>query len=253
MKISTKAISLIIVSALGVSMAMAQGGGGRGQGRGGGFGQRGGFGQPYELTLLNRKDVQKDLGLSDDQVTKIDDYIEKNRPQRGGGAGAGGGQRGNGGGGQRGNGGGGAGGGQRGQTTDEQRAAMMKAAAERREKTRKDLMDIISEAQLKRVDEIHLQLQGNLAILEADVQKSLGLSSDQTEKIKDLQTKMSEANRGLNQKVRDQEITREDMLAKMKANNDTMKSELGKILTSDQAAKLKAMQGKAFTADEDGN
>lgn len=253
MKISTKAISLIIVSALGVSMAMAQGGGGRGQGRGGGFGQRGGFGQAYELTLLNRKDVQKDLGLSDDQVTKIDDYIEKNRPQRGGGAGAGGGQRGNGGGGQRGNGGGGAGGGQRGQMTDEQRAAMMKAAAERREKTRKDLMDIISEAQLKRVDEIHLQLQGNLAILEADVQKSLGLSSDQTEKIKDLQTKMNEANRGLFQKVRDQEITQEDMRAKMTANNDTMKSELGKILTSDQAAKLKAMQGKAFTADEDGN
>ncbi len=253
MKISSKLVSVIFVSALGISLAFAQGGGGRGQGRGGGFGGQRGGGQNYELTLLNRKDVQKDLGLTDDQVTKIDDYIEKNRPQRGGGAGgAGGGQRGNGGGGQRGN-GGGAGGGQRGQMTDEQRAAMMKAAAERREKTRKDLMEIVSEAQLKRVDEIHLQLQGNLAILEADVQKSLGLSSDQTEKIKDLQTKMNEANRGLFQKVRDQEITQEDMRAKMTANNDTMKSELGKILTSDQAAKLKAMQGKTFTADEDGN
>ncbi|MBS1701362.1 MAG: hypothetical protein JST12_06865 [Armatimonadetes bacterium] len=246
---------MIIVSAFGVSMALAQGGqggGGRGQ-RGGGFGQRGGGNFNYELNLLNRSDVQKDLGLTNDQKTKVEDYIEKNRPQRG--QGGGGGQRGagggNGGGGGQGGGQRGQGGGQRGQggqMTEE----MMKAMAERREKTRKDLLEIISDAQLKRVDEIHLQLQGNMAIMEPDVQKALGLSSDQTDKIKDLQTKQGEANRALFQKVRDQEISREDMQAAFQKNNDTMKSELGKILTSDQAAKLKAMQGKPFTADEDG-
>lgn len=254
MKISSKAISLIIVSALAVSVAFAQGGGGggRGQGRGGFGGQRGG-GANYELTLLNRKDVQKDLGLSDDVVTKVEDYITKSRPQRGGGAngggaGAGGGQRGNGGG--NGGGGGQRGGAGGGQLTDEQRAAMAKAAAERREKTRKELLEIITEAQLKRVDEIHLQLQGNLAIAEEAVQKALGLSSDQVDKIKDLQKKQGEANMGLFQKMRDQEITREDLQAAMTKNNDTMKSELGKILTSDQAAKLKAMQGKEFKAED---
>ena len=249
MKISSKAISLIIISALSVSIALAQGGGGggRGQGRGGFGGQRGG-GANYELNLLNRKDVQKDLGLTDDQVTKVEDYITKSRPQRGAGGGAGGG--GNGGGGNRGNGGGGAGGGQ---MTEEQRAAFAKAAAERKEKTRKELLDIISETQLKRVDEINLQIQGNLAVMSADVQKSLGLSTDQVDKIKDLQKKQGEATQALMQKMRDQELTREDFMAANTKNNDTMKVELGKILTSDQAAKLKAMQGKPFTADEAGN
>lgn len=252
MRISSKTISVMIVSALAVSMAFAQGGGGGGRGQGRGGFQRGGLNNFSETRLLSRKDVQKDLGLTDDQVTKLDDYIQKNTPGRGGAGAGGGGQRGNGGGGgggQRGN-GGGAGGAQ---LTDEQRAAMQKAAAERREKTRKELLEIISEAQLKRVDEIGIQLQGNSAILQADVQKALGLSTDQTDKIKDLQKKQQEATQALFQKVRDQELTREDFTAAMTKNNDTMKAELGKILTSDQAAKLKAMGGKPFTADEGGN
>jgi hypothetical protein len=245
MKISSKAISVIVISVLGISVALAQGGGGRGQGqgRGAGFGQRGN--QNSELSLLNRKDVQKDLGLTDDQVTKLDEYRTKNQPQRGGGAGGNGG-----GGGNRGNGGGGGGNRGGGQMTEEQRAAMMKAAAERREKTRKDLLEIISEAQLKRVDEISLQLQGNLAIQSPETQKALGLSTDQVAKVQDLQKKQQEANMALFQKLRDQEISQEDMRSSMTKNNDVMKTELGKILTADQAAKLKAMQGKPFTADE---
>jgi hypothetical protein len=57
----------------------------------------------------------------------------------------------------------------------------------------------------------------------------------------------------LGQKMRDQEITREDFTAAMTKNNDTMKEELGKILTSAQADKLKTMGGKPFTADAPGN
>ena len=240
MKMSSKLISVILISALGVSLAIAQGGGGGGQGRGG---QRGGN-NFSELRLLGRKDVQKDLGLTEDQVTKITEYTTANTPQRG--AGGGGGAGAGGGGGQRG--GGGAGGGGAAQT-DEQRAAAAKAAADRRAKTRTDLLAIVSEAQLKRVDEIALQLQGNSAIAQAEVQKALGLSDDQIAKVKDLQTKQREASTALFQKMQAQEITREDLTAAMTKNTETMKTELGKILTADQAAKLKGMQGKTFTPD----
>lgn len=251
MKISSKAISVLVVSVLGASIAFAQGGGGQrggGQGRGG-FGQRGGFN--YELTLLNRSDVQKDLGLTDDQRTKVDEYITKNRPQGargnggGGGGNGGGGNGGGGGGGNRGNGGGGGG-----QMTDEQRAAFLKQQQERREKTRKELLEIISEAQLKRVDEINLQIQGFLAVATLPIQEALGFTTEQKAKVADLQTKQREANQGLGQQLRDQAITMEDFRDRMTKNNDVMKAELGKILTADQAAKFKAMQGKTFTADE---
>lgn len=222
------------------SLTLAQGGGGRGQGRGGARGA-----QMGEAQLVMRKDVQRDLGLTEDQITKLTEWSEKQRANRGQGGAGGGGNRGNGGngggGGNRGNGGG--------QLTDEQRAEMAKRAAERREAVRKELLTVISEAQLKRVDEIALQLQGNMAVMQAEVQKALALKEDQIEKIKDLQKRQQEANRTLFEKIQNQEITREDMQASMQKNNDIMKTEIGKILTSDQAAKLKAMQGKPFVAD----
>jgi len=206
------------------------GGGGRrgGQGRGG-FGQRGGnnFG---ELQLALRKDVQTDLAVTDDQKTKLDDYNTKQREARraagGGGRGAGG------------NGGG-----------QVDPAELQKRRDEQRAQTHKDLAAILNDGQMKRLGEISIQLRGNRAILDADVQKTLGLSSDQTAKIKDLQDKQTEANRAIGEKMRNQEISQDDARKSMETNNKTMDTELGKILTADQAAKLKDMGGKPFKAD----
>ncbi len=241
--------NLIVISLLAVtSLALAQGGGqgqggGRGQGRGG-FGQRGGQASP--LSLLMRGDVRKDLDLSEEQITKV----EALQPQRGQG-GAGGGQRGQGGGGQ------GQGGGQRqgggqggGQLTDEQRAAMAEAAKKRAEEQKAAIAAILTPAQVTRLSEIGYQIQGNMAILSADTQKALGLDEKQVASIKELQTKQQEAMQALFQKMRDQELTREELTEKMTKNNDIMKTELGKVLRADQAAKLKAMGGtKPFVAD----
>lgn len=241
--------NLLVVSFVAVTaLALAQGGGGQGRGQGrGGFGQgRGGGMTP--LSLLMRSDVRKDLDLKDEQITKI----EALQPQRGQG---GGGQRGQGGGqggGQRGQGGGQGGGGQRGgQMTDEQRAAMQEAARKRAEEQKAAIAAILSPEQVTRLSEIAYQLQGNMAILQADTQKLLGLDDKQIASIKDLQTKQQEANQALFQKMRDQEITQEELRDKMTKNTDIMKAELGKILKADQAAKLKALGGtKPFVADQ---
>lgn len=233
--------NLIVISLLAVtSLALAQGGGqGRGQGRGG-FGQgRGGGMTP--MTLLMRGDVRKDLELSEEQITKV----EALQPQRGqgGAAGAGGGQRGQGGG-QR------QGGGQGGQLTDEQRATMQEAARKRAEEQKAAIAAILKPEQVTRLTEIGYQLQGNMALMQADTQKALGLDEKQIAAVKDLQTKQQEAMQALMQKMRDQELTREELQEKMTRNTDIMKAELGKILKADQAAKLKAMGGtKPFVAD----
>ena len=243
--------NLIVISLLAVtSLALAQGGGqgqggGRGQGRGG-FGQGRG-GQMTPMTLLMRGDVRKDLDLSEEQITKV----EALQPQRGQGGpgGAGGGQRGQGGGqggGQRGQGGGQGGG----QMTEDQRAAMAEAAKKRADEQKAAIAGILTPAQVTRLSEIGYQLQGTMAIMQADTQKALGLDEKQIAAIKELQTKQQEANQALFQKMRDQELTREELQEKMTKNTDIMKAELGKILKADQAAKLKAMGGtKPFVAD----
>jgi len=240
---NVKKIFVVVATVACVALAGAQGtGGGQGQGRrgGGGFGQRGQRGgQGSELQLAMRHDVQVDLAVTDDQKTKLQELSDKQRAARG-----------NGGGGRRGgNGGGGNGGGAgtNGGTVD--REAMMKAMQEQREQTHKDLAAILNEGQMKRLGEIQVQLQGNRAILNADVQKQLGMTSDQIQKIKDLQTKQQEANQSLRQKMQSQEMTREEAQAAMQKNNTAMNDELGKILTADQTAKLKSIGGKEFKAD----
>jgi hypothetical protein len=249
---------ILIAGALIACAAVAAAQGGGGQGRGG-FRQGGRGGGNNELTLAMRSDVQTDLGVTADQKTKLEELRTKLRPQRG----QGGGNRGNGGAGAAGSGGAGAGtgggvaagggagaggngGGQRGNVDP---AEMRKRQAEQRAATHKALGEVLSADQMKRLGEISIQLQGNRAVGNEDVQKALGITDEQKTKITDLQTKMGDANRALFEKVRNQEISQEDMQKSMQNNTKTLNDELGKILTPAQATKLKDMQGKPFKAD----
>jgi Spy/CpxP family protein refolding chaperone len=211
--------NLLIVSILAVTaLSFAQQGGGRG-------GQRGGFGrQGNSLTgLLQRADVQGELKITEDQKTKI----EAANPRRGQGGGAGGG-------GQR---GGGAGGG--GNFDPE---AMRKAQQERE----KAITDLLTPEQNKRLRELFIQRAGNQAVTREEIQKELGLKEDQVKKIQELTAKQREANQAIMEKVRNQEIDRTQLGELQTKNENILKEELGKVLTAEQAAKLKAMGGAPF-------
>jgi len=201
---------LLIVSILAVTaLSFAQGGGGRGQGRG-----RQGNSM---VGLLQRADVQGELKITDEQKTKL----EAANPGRGQG------------GGQRGGGAGGAG-------FDPE--AMRKAQLERE----KAVSDILTPDQNKRLKELYIQRVGNQAVTREDIQKELGLNADQVAKIQALATKQREANQAVMEKVRSGEIDREQVRELQTKNDGILKEELGKILTAEQAAKLKAMGGAPF-------
>jgi hypothetical protein len=204
------------------------------QGGGGGGGQRGmrgmrGFGGGSPAMLLNRTDVQKDLKLTDDQKTKLaaarQDMQDKMRAafQNGGGGG------------------------------QPDQAAMQARMAEM-QKMQADfattVKGILTPEQADRLLGIFVQLNGTNAITNAEVQSKLGLTSDQTAKIKALQDGQMKATQELGQKMRNQEIDMQAFQDTMKKNNDTMKSELEKVLTDDQKSKLKALEGAKFEAEQ---
>lgn len=224
---------LLVISFITLAvLVQAQGGGGGGRG-----GQMRGGGQSM-TGLLSRADVQAELKISDDQKTKIAE-LNPQRNRGGGGNGNGGGNGGAAGGGNRG-GGTGAGG-------NFDPAQMQQMMAEREKKT----LEILNADQQKRLKELYIQRVGNRALLREDVQKELGLSSDQTAKIKDLQDKQRTANQELQQKMRNQEIDRTEGRDIMTKNQKTLDEELGKVLTGEQATKFKDMRGAEFKFDED--
>lgn len=188
---------------------------------GGGFGRGGGGGGAPEVTL--RADVSKELKITDEQKTKIiaarSGMGEKMREVF---TNAGG-----------------------------DRDAMQKGMADIMAASEKEVNAVLTDAQKVRLKELWIQRQGNNAIQNEGVQKDLGLTDEQKAKIKDLNDKSMEAMTALFEKMRNQEIEREQMQEAMAKNQEVMKTELGKILTVDQVAKLKAMGGAAFTFDKD--
>jgi Spy/CpxP family protein refolding chaperone len=211
------------------SLVFAQDQGGRGGNRGGGGFGRGGMQMGRgntPMSLVNRADVQADLNLTTDQKNKLTELRNKQQEEmrsamenlRGGGGG--------------------------------DPNEMMQQMREWQEKNDKAIAAVLTTEQNKRVKEIWVQLQGNRAILDEGVQKDLGFSAEQQQKVKSLQERQQEAMRSLMERMRNQEIDREQMREIQQKNNEIMNTELGKVLTSEQAEKLKAMGGKPFKATE---
>lgn len=273
-------ILVVAAMALLAAVSFGQGGpqGGPGGGPGGpGFGPGGGYSGPSRLIM--RKDVQTDLGLTDEQKTKIQALLKANRPSFGGpgGGGPGGGQGGDGGpggdmggppdgggpggggpdGGPDGGPGGGPGGGPKmiqgpggDQGNRPDMAEMQKAMEAMNKKIVAGLKEILTADQWTRLKGISIQVNGNAVLQDEEVAKDLGLTDEQKTKVKTLIKNQSEANRSLFEKVMNGEIERDELQTKMKKNTETLKTLLGKVLTDDQTTKLKTLAGKPFKATE---
>ena len=218
------ALSVMVVSAF----AQGGGGGGRGQGRGGqrNMGMQGGPTQ-----LVNRKDVQTELKITAEQKTKLDAALEKVRADRRAAMQGGGGNF---------------------QDMSQEERQKMQAANAAADL--KALESALTKEQITRLNELVIQRAGNGAILRAEVQKELGITDDQKKKIADLQTKQQEAMRSSMSGMQDMSREeRQEAMQKMqetfRKNQEIMNAELGKILTPEQAAKLKTMGGAPFKFD----
>ncbi len=202
------AVALGLAAFLTSSQARAQGFGGRGMMGGGGG-----------LNLLTNSGVQKELKLSDEQIEKAKkaqtEMSEKMREKF-----------------------------SELQNLDagERQQKMQTVMKEMNDETKKVASGILTADQTKRFDQISLQVQGFQAFNSPDIQKKLGITDEQKEK---LQT--------LGEEMRSQMPTREDMQADREAatkKRETVTKETKEkamnILTDSQKATYKEMTGAPF-------
>jgi Spy/CpxP family protein refolding chaperone len=209
-------VGLLLLSLAG----MAQGGG---QGRGGMMGRN----NNSLLGLLQRKDVQDDLALTDAEKTKItelqtkvqEDMRARMEEMRNGGGG--------------------------GFDPQAMRAEFEKVNKENDKK----VAAILTPEQLTRLKQIRIQVMGNSAITDKDVQKDLGLSESQVSQIKKLQEDQQAGMQSMMEAMRDGSMDRDEMRAEMDKRNKKFDADLAKVLTTDQAAKLKELGGKPLKKD----
>ncbi len=226
-----KKLILSILVVMAAVASFAQGGGGR-QG-----GMMGRMGMDSPLMILMREDLKEsiyaDLNLSDDQKLKLAEYFAPDAMrermmsvfQNSGMS-------------------------FEDMRSEEGRKKMQEIMTKQQESMKKEIEGMMTPDQVKRLGQIYIQTSGNRAILNKDIAKALEITSAQQEKIDGLQKASGEAMRALFEKMRNQEITGEEMQEKQKKNGEIMNTELGKILTENQKAKLSEMGGKKFVVKE---
>lgn len=185
-----------------------------GQGFGGAFG-----GSPY--FLLMRKDVQKELKLTDEQLAKLDDARTAMRDSLM----------------------------QTFQNNQGNQKAIQEAFQKAMEEADKTSKGILKPDQQKRVLQIFVQQQGANSLQNADVQAAVGLSETQIKKIKDLQQANNDANGKLFERMRNGEIDRDAAMADMTKNQNALKAELEKVLGDEQKKKFADLAGPKFEFD----
>jgi hypothetical protein len=215
----------VAIAGVAIVIAMAQVAaaqreeGGRGRG-GRGFGRGGGF-RLTTVRLATAEEVQAALGLSDEQKTKVADINEEFRDQqrelfR-------------------------QGGGDPREIQEEAQKLNQEAAAK--------LAEALDATQNKRLLGILAQVDVDAALGNADISKELDITEEQKESLAEVRRSNGEAMDEARQEMRDQDLSPEEMTAKMDELRTEASKKLLAALSSDQQAKFEALKGEPVRID----
>jgi Spy/CpxP family protein refolding chaperone len=196
--------------------ALAQNRGGGGQGFGGG--RMGGMRNSTPAGLLRRDDVQADLGLSETQKTKLKEINDLSRQAM--------------------------------RDAFQNGDRDPKAMEDMRKATEDKQMAVLDAKQKGRLREIWIQISGSTALFDEKLQEELGFTAEQKKKVSDLKAKQEKDATTLMEKMRDEDADRQALMEEMRANGETIKNDLEKVMTPEQKTKLKELGGKPFKATD---
>jgi Spy/CpxP family protein refolding chaperone len=211
------AVAFVVAMA---DVAEAQREGGRRGGRG--FGRGGGFAISSVQLVAQAEEVQAALNLTDEQKTKveeIDDQLREDRRdlfQQGGG-------------------------GDFRAMRDEMEKLNQEASAK--------LAEVLDEGQQKRLMGILIQVNGASSLLDAAVAKELVVTEDQKTKLSEVRDENMEAMREAMRDLRDQDLSREEIAAKMQELRTESDKKFLAVLTPAQQTQYEELKGDPVEID----
>lgn len=191
--------------------------GNRQQGQGGGGMRMGGGGAGGMLTLAMRDDVRKEIGLTDEQASKLREKLREIMPQP-------------------------SANGERPNVNPEELAKKAEAAAK----------SVLTAAQLKRLGELQLQREGATAMARKEVADKVGLPEATRAKIESM---VSQHNERIRQQFGERPASQEEAQKRaeeMRKGREKLRSDILALLTQEQKAKWEALLGKPFEFQQGG-
>ncbi len=124
-------------------------------------------------------------------------------------------------------------------------AKMKEAQKEQAAKSHDLLQEVLLPAQLQRLDELAMQRRGVMALNDPEVQKSLGMTAQQVEKLDEVRSEQETAMRDKMREAR-QSGDRSSMREKMGEYREQLEQSVLSVLSTDQKAKFEKMKGAEF-------
>jgi len=170
------------------------------------------FRQITPLALIRRPEVQKELGLSPAQLNTLQERLKALRP-------------------------------------DPNQKTRGRAPGEALERAEGIVKEVLTPQQLKRLEEISLQVEGPRALLRPEIADKVGLSSQQRDKIR-------EVYRNVSRPITPRDVPqgpegREQLRERMKALRKELEEKILGILTPEQKARWQSLLGKPFERKTD--
>lgn len=124
-------------------------------------------------------------------------------------------------------------------------AEMQAKQAERAEEMKMDLEVILLPEQMKRLEEISMQVRGMAALMDKDVIEKLKITEDQTKKMSAIR---EEAGSTMRDQMRElfSSGDRTAIAEKMKSMRDDIEKKVGEVLSADQLKQFETMKGEPF-------
>lgn len=214
---------LLVCSALLLATPVFAQPGGGGGGRGGFGGGRGGFGGGGVSGLVRIAEVQKELGVTDEQKTEITKILEENRPM-----------------------GGGFNREEFQNLSQEERTKrfeeMRKAGEETAKKIEEKVKGVLNEQQWTRLSELRIQREGVAALSRADVAEKLALSDEQKKEIAKLNESLRPQFGGGPGGGGGERPNMEEL----RAQREKTQKEILAVLSEDQKESYEKLQGAKF-------
>jgi Spy/CpxP family protein refolding chaperone len=199
-------------------VAEAQREGGR---RGGRFGRGGGFAISSVQLVAQAEEVQAALNLTDEQKTKVEEIDDQLREDR--------------------------------RDLFQQGGGDFRAMRDEMEKLNQEasakLAEVLDEGQQKRLMGILIQVNGASSLLDTAVAKELGVTEDQKTKLSEVRDENMDAMREAMRDLRDQDLSREEIGAKMQELRTESDKKFLAVLTPAQQTQYEELKGDPVEID----
>lgn len=129
------------------------------------------------------------------------------------------------------------------------RTALEEPQEKARQQTQEKIDELLTQAQKDRLQQVSWQLMGNTTLFMDEIQKKLGVTSDQKQQLTQIQADRDQKVAQLQSEIASRQVRPNEVVSELKKINGATSETIAAVLSDDQKSALQKLYGENFKAD----